>query len=67
MLGSVSKVSLDTGNRGQYWSALQLFNLARHTHAHTPALDQHSYNSYPVIHSSGHQLSITGVWGETLA
>jgi len=62
MLGSVSKVSLDTGNRDQYWSALQLFNLARHTHthAHTPALDQHSYNSYPVIHSSGHQLSITG-------
>ncbi len=35
MLGVVSKVSLDTGNRGQYWSALQLISHATHTHTHT--------------------------------
>ncbi len=67
MLGVVSKVSLDTGNRGQYWSAVELISHATHTHVHTHTclIDQHSWNSYPLDHTAGHQLSITG-WDLTL-
>ncbi len=67
MLGVVSKVSLDTGNRGQYWSAVELISHATHTHTrahthlpHRPAqLKQLSTGSFCWPPTVNHWLDLT--------